>query len=116
VVMLLGLSLMPPAAFGQATSELDVAIHGTILTTAFRNSGRFNNADVPTVSALGPAETAFGATVRQTRLLVRALHPAVLGGRLVAKLEADFFGGQFASAGGRTHPVLRIRRAFAEIH
>ncbi|MEO8450264.1 MAG: hypothetical protein ABI647_10765 [Gemmatimonadota bacterium] len=40
---------------------------------------------------------------------------SVLGGRLAAEIDADFFGGQQPSSGGRTHPLLRLRRAVAEV-
>jgi hypothetical protein len=36
------------------------------------------------------------------------------GGGLAGELDVDFFGGQQPSTGGRTFPLLRLRRAFAE--
>jgi hypothetical protein len=99
----------------QSASGLDVSVHATMLMSGFRNSGRFNNADVPTVALVGTTGSAFGGTVRQTRVGLTAAHESVLGGRLFAELDADFFGGQQPSGGGRTHPLLRIRRAYAEI-
>jgi hypothetical protein len=36
------------------------------------------------------------------------------GAALHGELDVDFHGGQQPSGGGRTHPVLRIRRVFAE--
>lgn len=111
----LAMALWSARAEGQAQTGVEVAVHGSILTTAFRNSGRVNNADVPTVALAGAGQSAFGAAIRQTRIGVTASHPSVLGGRLFAELDADFFGGQFGSGGGRTHPVLRIRRGYGEI-
>ena len=37
--------------------------------------------------------------------------PQVLGGSFSGELDVDFFGGQQPSSGGRTFPLLRIRRA-----
>ncbi|HEX9894826.1 MAG TPA: hypothetical protein VGA78_12935, partial [Gemmatimonadales bacterium] len=36
------------------------------------------------------------------------------GATLSGELDTDFYGGQQPSGGGRTHPVVRIRRVFAE--
>lgn len=41
--------------------------------------------------------------------------PKFAGGQVTGELDADFFGGQQPSTGGRTFPLLRIRRAFAEL-
>src|SRR5690606_4702177 len=85
----------------------------------FRNSAPVNNTDVPTVVAppdpADPlADASLSAAVRQSRLRVLAsvadFHVAALAG----ELDFDLFGGQQPSGGGRTHPVVRIRRAFAE--
>jgi hypothetical protein len=53
--------------------------------------------------------------VRQSRVTATALVPSFAGGALSGTLDVDFFGGQQPSSGGRTFPLLRIRRAFAEL-
>ncbi len=119
--MLLGLCLgtRTEALAGQSSGGVDVSIHGSIVLNAFRNSGRTNNVDVPTIALLPDqnplGNRSLGAAVRQTRLRVDVRHESVLGGRLFGALDGDFFGGQQPSNGGRTHPLLRLRRAFAEI-
>jgi hypothetical protein len=47
--------------------------------------------------------------------MVSAVAPDFAGGALLSELEVDFFGGQQPSTGGRTFPLLRIRRAMAEL-
>lgn len=116
-LLLLASLLGAPSIARAQRSAPEVELRGTILFSGFHNSGRVNNADVPTVALLGgvPGQGSLGATVRQTRFGVVVRHEAVLGGRLFGELEADFFGGQQPSGGGRTHPLLRIRRAYGEI-
>lgn len=113
---LLGLALALPAS-AQRRSDVEVSVHGTILANGFRNSAPTNNGDVPTF-ALAPSAAGrpdVGGSIRQTRLRIEARHPEILGGRLFAELDADFYGGQQPSGGGRTHPLLRVRRALVEL-
>lgn len=113
------LPLLWAAGQGEAQrSDLEVSVHGTVLLNGFRNSARVNNFDVPTVAlplALGETRSGLGGSIRQTRLGVTVRHDSILGGRLFAEVDADFFGGQQPSGGGSTHPLLRIRRAFGEL-
>ena len=85
---------------------------GQLLVNGFYNSAGVNNSDVPQL-ALQDTTGASGAggTVRQTRLGVSLTEPNVLGGRFSGELDVDFFGGQQPSGGGRTFPLLRLRRA-----
>jgi hypothetical protein len=53
--------------------------------------------------------------VRQSRVTVFALVPEFAGGAIKGELDVDFFGGQQPSTGGRTFPLLRVRRAVAEL-
>lgn len=91
-----------------------------LLLNGFRNSARVNNSDVPTFvlppdTATRPLPaSALGATVRQTRVWLTASLADWHGAGLTGELDVDFYGGQQPSGGGRTHPVLRIRRVFAE--
>ena len=87
---------------------------------AFHTSDKTNNSDVPQFAvpadpADNPASSASGATVRQSRVTVVALVPDFARGALRGELDVDFYGGQQPSTGGRTFPLLRIRRAFAEL-
>ncbi|MBA3497666.1 MAG: hypothetical protein H0T86_11225 [Gemmatimonadales bacterium] len=113
---LLSLALAAPAG-GQDTG-LQAHVRGLILLNAFANSDGFNNSDVPQfvlASFGGAAAGAAGATMRQSRVTVAALVPEFAGGQLTGELDVDFFGGQQPSTGGRTFPLVRLRRAFAEL-
>ena len=120
---LLGLSLLlgasPMAA--QSAQGPEIRFHGLLLVNGFHNTARVNNSDVPTLvlpadTATRPLpESALGASVRQTRVWITAAVADFHGAALTGELDTDFFGGQQPSTGGRTHPVLRIRRVFAEI-
>jgi len=113
------LSRTTPAT-AQSTAKPELRVSATVLLTAFRNSTAVNNADVPTfVSPAGNDSLFYGASlggsIRQTRLRLLAAWSGFAGGTLDGEIDADFFGGQQPSGGGRTHPVLRLRRAFAEL-
>jgi hypothetical protein len=99
--------------------EIQAQVHGLILVNAFVNGTGVNNSDVPQFvlpppAPGGPPASAAGATVRQSRVRAQANVPEFGGGRLIAELDVDFFGGQQPSTGGRTFPLVRLRRAFAE--
>ncbi|HEY7636065.1 MAG TPA: hypothetical protein VH763_10995 [Gemmatimonadales bacterium] len=112
-------SLLTHSLEGQQSS-IQAAVHGLVLVNAFYNDAKVNNSDVPQLALrpdplTGPPASAAGATVRQSRVTVVAAVPEFAGGTLRAELDVDFFGGQQPSSGGRTFPLLRIRRAFAEL-
>ena len=113
--LLFALFLPVTLAAAQARSDLDVTVHGTILVNGFRNSAPTNNNDVPTFVLAQSGSSDLGASVRQTRVRIEVRHPDILGAAFFGELDADFFGGQQPSTGGRTHPVLRLRRAIAEL-
>jgi hypothetical protein len=96
---------------------VDASVHGLILTNAFHTSEDVNNSDVPqfVLPLTGPSRSTSSATVRQSRVTVTAVAPEFAGGALTGELDVDFFGGQQPSTGGRTFPLLRIRKAFAEL-
>lgn len=99
--------------------EIQTQVHGLVLVNAFVNSTGVNNSDVPQFvlpppAPGGPPASAAGATVRQSRVRAQASVPEFGGGSLTAELDVDFFGGQQPSTGGRTFPLVRLRRAFAE--
>lgn len=110
--------ITPPVTAQQP--DVEASVNGLILVNAFHTSAKVNNSDVPQFTvppdpADNPAVDASGGTVRQSRVTVTALVPELLGGALTGELDADFYGGQQPSSGGRTFPLLRIRRAFAEL-
>ena len=96
-------------------SRMQLELTGRVLVHMFRNDGRVNNVDDPqfvrpdSASALPVA--ALGLAIRQTTLGMVLTSRDVLGGTFVGDLDADFYGGQQPSSGGRTFPLLRIRTA-----
>ena len=109
-------STLPLAA--QEGSRLQGSVHGLILMNAFYTSEDVNNSDVPQFvlpATAGPERSTSSATVRQSRVTLTGLAPEFAGGQLIGELDVDFFGGQQPSTGGRTFPLLRIRKAFAEL-
>jgi hypothetical protein len=89
---------------------------GTVVTNVFTNTRRTNNADLPlwarADSGTGP-QGGMGMSVRQTRLALAVGVREVAGGTFTGDLDVDFYGGQMASNGGRTFPLLRVRTARA---
>ncbi len=110
-------TVLGTSAVAAQQSGIDASVHGLILMNAFHTSDDVNNSDVPqfVLPAGEPSRTASSATVRQSRVTVTALAPEFAGGQLTGELDVDFFGGQQPSTGGRTFPLLRIRKAFAEL-
>lgn len=99
-----------------ATPQRSVEFTGFVLVNGFYNSARVNNSDVPQFAENDPIGLgAAGGTIRQTRLGVLLAEPGVLGGDFSGEVDVDFFGGQQASSGGRTFPLLRLRRAVATV-
>jgi hypothetical protein len=99
--------------------DIEANLHGLILMNAFHTTDNVNNSDVPQfaipASPASPEGGASSATVRQSRVTAFALVPEFGGGVLEAELDLDFYGGQQPSSGGRTFPLLRVRRAIAEL-
>ena len=97
--------------------QLDASVHGLLLMNGFYTSDDVNNSDVPpfVLPAGEPARTTTSATVRQSRVTVKGLVQEFAGGTLAGELDVDFYGGQQPSTGGRTFPLLRIRKVFAEL-
>jgi hypothetical protein len=98
----------------------EVAFTATVLMNGFYTSAKTNNSDLPQYAAPLVAADSFpaaglGATLRQTRVRARAFAAGVAGGDFTAEVDVDFWGGQQPSNGGRTFPLLRIRRAWAQV-
>jgi hypothetical protein len=100
-------------------SKNRVELSGLVLVNGFFNNGRVNNSDVPQVAdrpdTTGAPAGHLGGTVRQTQFALTADVPRFAGGSFTGELDLDFFGGQMATVGGRTWPLLRLRRIRAEI-
>jgi hypothetical protein len=111
-------TLAAAPAVGQQP-DIEASLHGLILLNAFHTTDNVNNSDVPQfavpASATSPEGSASSATARQSRVTAFALVPEFAGGVLEGELDVDFFGGQQPSTGGRTFPLLRLRRAVAEL-
>jgi hypothetical protein len=99
--------------------DIEASVHGLILMNAFHTTDNVNNSDVPQFAVpatpTSPEASTSSATVRQSRVTIFALVPEFAGGAIKGELDVDFFGGQQPSTGGRTFPLLRIRRAVAEL-
>src|SRR5690242_20845527 len=101
----------PTAPAPPAEAKRTVEFTGLVLVNGFFTNARVNNVDVPQfVDTLAPAGAA-GGTIRQTRLGVFVTDPDVLHGTFSGEVDVDFYGGQQPSTGGRTFPLLRLRRA-----
>ncbi|MHB8839379.1 MAG: hypothetical protein ACYC7F_10545, partial [Gemmatimonadaceae bacterium] len=101
----------------KSKSGMSLELNGRVLMSAFANTRRTNNSDVPTTvrpdTASGPANGGAGMEIRQTTLGLAVTSPSVLGAEFLADLDVDFFGGQVSTFGGRTMPVIRLRTARA---
>ncbi|HEY7681095.1 MAG TPA: hypothetical protein VH879_00515 [Gemmatimonadales bacterium] len=115
------LALLSPWALplrAQDRPAPEVSFTATVLMNAFYTSTGTNNSDLPQFVArrdAGDTTSNLGATMRQTRVQTRAFLADVAGADFRAELDVDFWGGQQPSNGGRTFPLLRIRRAWAEL-
>lgn len=98
----------------RSRSRVSLEFRGRALVHAIANSARVNNVDVPTFAVApvpGESWTGFAMTIRQTTFGLAFTATDVLGGTFVGDLDADFFGGQQPSSGGRTFPLVRLRTA-----
>lgn len=93
-----------------------VEFSGFVLVNGFYNTARVNNSDVPQFAENDPVGVGgVGGTIRQTRFGIFVADPNVLGGSFTGEVDADFFGGQQPSSGGRTFPLFRLRRAIGTV-
>jgi hypothetical protein len=109
-----------PALYAQDRPEPEVSFTATVLMNGFYTSAKTNNSDLPQFAVPEVAGDSFpsgsiGATLRQTRVRARAFAAGIAGADFTAELDVDFWGGQQPSNGGRTFPLLRIRRAWAQM-
>ncbi len=120
LLVLTTLSLLAPELQAQDRPAPEVSFSATVLMNGFYTSARTNNSDLPQFAVPRDASDSFpsagvGATLRQTRVQAKAFAAGTLGGEFSALVDVDFFGGQQPSNGGRTFPLLRIRRAWARM-
>lgn len=116
---LLALTIATPLA-AQDRPAPEVSFSALVLMNGFYTSATTNNTDLPQFAVARAAGDSFpseglGATLRQTRVTARAFAAGVAGGEFSAEIDVDFWGGQQPSNGGRTFPLLRIRRAWARL-
>ncbi len=110
------LAQTPSAAATDTTPRRTVQISGVVLVNGFFTNARTNNSDVPQLAENDTSGVAgSGGSIRQTRFGVFVTDPDVLGGSFSGELDTDFFGGQLPSSGGRTFPLLRVRRAIGTL-
>ena len=115
LVALIGLAFPLRAQTPAPEAKRTVELTGFVLVNGFFTNARVNNSDVPLFAdSLAPASAA-GGTIRQTRLGVLVTDPDVLRGSFSGEVDVDFFGGQQPSGGGRTFPLLRLRRAVGTV-
>src|SRR2546422_5996998 len=101
----------PPAPAPAPAVKRTLELTGLVLVNGFFTNARVNNSDVPQfVDSVAPA-SAVGGTIRQTRLGLLVTEPDVLRGSFSGEVDVDFYSGQQPSSGGRTFPLLRLRRA-----
>jgi hypothetical protein len=95
-------------------SRVSLEFTGRALMHVVRNDGRVNNVDVPTFarpdSGTGP-QGGMAMTIRQTTLGLAFTASDIAGGTFRGDIDADFYGGQQPSSGGRTFPLVRLRTA-----
>jgi hypothetical protein len=119
LALLLAFAAGVSAPLASQQPDIEASVHGLVLMNAFHTTDNVNNSDVPQFAVpVAPDATeasTSSATVRQSRVTAFALVPEFAGGTIEAELDVDFFGGQQPSTGGRTFPLLRVRRAVAEL-
>ncbi len=95
-------------------SRVSLEFSGRAVMNAFTNNARTNNVDVPIFarpdSGTGP-QGGVAMSMRQTRLGLAFTVTEIAGGTFHGDIDADFFGGQQPSSGGRTFPLVRLRTA-----
>lgn len=101
----------------QTRSRMRLELNGRVLMNGFHNSRRVNNVDNPQFATpdVGTPGRGAGMAIRQTQLGLVVSGSDVMGGAFTGDVDVDFYGGQMASSGGRTFPLLRLRTARAVV-
>ena len=94
-------------------SRVSLEFTGRALMHVVWNDASTNNVDVPTFArdATVLPEGGLAMTIRQTTLGLAFTATEIAGGTFHGDLDADFYGGQQPSSGGRTFPLVRLRTA-----
>lgn len=99
-------------------TRVSLEFTGRALMHIVQNDRRTNNVDVPLIvrpdSGTGP-QGGLAMTIRQTTLGLAFTVTEVLGGTFKGDIDADFYGGQQPSSGGRTFPLVRLRTARGQV-
>lgn len=99
----------------KARTGAHMELFGRVVVNGFGNTRRVNNVDNPQFVqpdlAAGVPVRGVGMAIRQTRVGLAVTVPQTLGGTFAGDLDIDFYGGQQASTGGRTFPLVRLRTA-----
>jgi hypothetical protein len=98
----------------QTRTRARLELHGRVMMNAFHNSRNVNNVDNPQFAVTpgaGGETRGGGIAIRQSQLGLVVTVPDVMGGTFTGDVDVDFYGGQMASGGGRTFPLLRLRTA-----
>lgn len=99
-------------------SRVSLEFTGRALMHVVQNDRRTNNVDVPLFvrpdSGTGP-QGGLAMTIRQTTLGLAFTVSEVLGGTFRGDIDADFYGGQQPTSGGRTFPLVRLRTARGQV-
>src|SRR2546428_10352276 len=94
----------------QTRSRAHLELSGRVAVNGFVNSRRLNNVDNPQFvrpdTTPGVPVRGVGMAIRQTRLGLAVTVADVLGGAFNGDVDVDFYGGQQASSGGRTFPLV----------
>lgn len=101
-------------------SGYTLELSGLILINGFTNSANTFVDDVPVWVRPPLPPDSFpnsngSASVRQSRVILTVTVPDVWQAAFTGELDVDFFGGQVPSSGGRTFPLLRIRRVIGHL-
>jgi hypothetical protein len=114
--MLRGAMVADAQASVRTRSRLSLELRGRVLVNAFTTSAAGNSTDNPLF--VRPPDGSgdpkgLGMVARQTTLGFAVGSPGVFGADFLGDLDVDFHGGQLASSGGRTFPLIRLRTARA---
>ena len=99
-------------------SRMHLELTGRVLVHASANDHRVNNADNPQFArpdSAGLTATPFVMSARQSTIGAKLSATDILGAHFTGDVDVDFYGGQQASSGGRTFPLIRMRTARATV-
>ena len=98
----------------ESSSKYRVRISGMALLNLYDNRGIVDNQDLPEVAVPGnpmASNSAFGGSIRQSRIGLDVFGPDVFGAHTHADVSFDFFGGFPDTENGQLTGVARLRTA-----